>query len=79
MQECNVLDDGTATGAGVQCGDQGAVDILGLPGGDIMHCVSLCEAKITRTAVLLEEILVSHRRERHLPIRSILSVPAAAK
>ena len=36
----------------------------------------LCEAKITKTAVLLEEVKASHKPEWHLPIRSILSFPS---
>ena len=55
---------GTATGAAVQCT------------GDIVNFVYLCDTKITRTAVLLGEIMVSHKPEWHLPIWSILSVPA---
>ena len=41
--------------------------------GDIMNCVSLCKTKMTRTEVLLEEIMASHKPEWQLPRQSILS------
>ena len=53
---------GTATGATVQS-------------GDIVHCVYLCKTKVARTAVLLGEVVASHKLERQLPILSILSAP----
>ena len=62
-EACNVLE--VRLGPAVQC-------------GDIMNCVclSLCEAKFARNAVLLGVIMTSHKPGWHLPIRSTLLVSA---
>ena len=44
--------------------------------GDIIHLCLICEIKITRTSLLLEEVMAFPKPEELLPIRSIPSVPA---